>query len=209
MNKPAIVLTALLISISASAAFTQSLPQVRLAEKEKTESGNKLSDQVSVTYNYIHNLGNFGDTYEPGSGVMFNYGFHIPESYLVVLRTGYYTHKLREGADTGYSSFKVIPLHVGGRYYLYKDVFMPYFSFMNGLNFFMNSESVNGKEDESLIRYAFQLGFGFDVRFTRNFGINLNINYNNSFYDAGDIYAGQESAMTTGFEYSGGLSYFF
>lgn len=209
MNIFASSLTAVLICISATAAFAQSLPYIRLNETDKKATVGKLSDQVSVSYDYIHNLGNFGDTYEPGTGVMFNYGFHIPESYLVVLRTGFYSHKLRDGADTGFASFKVIPLHVGGRYYLGRNVFMPYFSFMNGINFFMNSESVNGKEDESLIRYAFQLGFGFDVRFSRNFGINLNINYNNSFYDAGDIYAGQESAMTTGFEYAGGLTYFF
>ncbi len=62
---------------------------------------------------------------------------------------------------------------------------------------------------ETMIRYAFQVGFGIDVKFVKNFGINMNINFNNSFYEDYDVYDQQNSKMMTGFEYSGGLIYNF
>ena len=93
---------------------------------------------------------------------------------------------------------------------------MPYFSFMNGINLvsannFLGKDSTGNaaREDQSLIRYAFQVGFGFDVKFARNFAINASINYNNSFYEDYDLYYQQDSKMMTGFEYVGGISYNF
>lgn len=170
----------------------------------------QLDNQVFVSYNYIRNLGQFGDKYDYGSGVLLNYGKYFPNSWLAVLRIGYMTHELRAGVDSGYADFKVYPVHIGGRYYVYKNIVMPYFSFMNGLNLISNNNYLaGGQDDQFLIRYAFQVGFGFDVKFARNVGVNFNINYNNSFYQNGDSYINQPSAMMTGFEYSGGVSYDF
>ena len=88
---------------------------------------------------------------------------------------------------------------------------MPYFSFMNGLNIISSSNYLGtpAQDEQTLIRYAFQVGFGFDVKFIRNFGANVNINYNNSFYYSSDSEQTIPSKMMTGFEYSAGLSYEF
>ncbi len=172
----------------------------------------QLTDQVFLSYTYIRNLGEFGNAYKYGSGIYLNYGKYFPNSWLVVGRVGFINQELREGVDTGYVDFKIYPVHIGGRYYVYKNIFMPYFSFMNGLNLITNNNHLQGGgEDQFLVRYAFQVGFGFDVKFARNFGVNFNINYNNSFYDDGELYTEDPvpPAMMTGFEYGAGISYDF
>ncbi|MBK8551608.1 MAG: hypothetical protein IPL53_11320 [Ignavibacteria bacterium] len=211
----------LLIFVVSTLCFTQSYSQ-SLNTKTPASVGSKdylkqLNNQVFLSYTYIRNLGNFGNTYKYGSGIYLNYGKYFPNSWLAVARVGFINQELRAGVDTGYTDFKVYPVHIGGRFYVYKNMFMPYFSFMNGLNLITNSnhfspqsnETTVGGEDQFLVRYAYQVGFGFDVKFTRQFGINLNINYNNSFYDDGDLYTENPtpSAMMTGFEYSAGISY--
>lgn len=213
-----IIFLILVLAVS-GISFSQSLQPNKLSEPKKNYR-NQLDDQIFVTYNYIRNLGNFGDAYDYGSGATLNYAKHFPNSWLVVGSVGYIKQNLRAGVDSGaFNNFNVIPIHIGGRYYLSKKMFMPYFSFMNGINLISTSDYVgNGSnsdsqpaegEDQSLIKYAFQVGFGFDVKFAKNFGVNMNINYNNSFYEDYDIYENQNSKMMTGFEYVGGLFYSF
>ncbi|MEO8210580.1 MAG: hypothetical protein ABI840_08455 [bacterium] len=191
-------------------SYSQSLRPNSLADLNTKDYLKQLDNQVFVSYSYIRNLGNFGDVYKSGSGITLNYGKYFPNSWLAILRVGIINHELRTGIDSGgYTNFKVYPLHVGGRFYVYKNIVMPYFSFMNGLNLVSTSNFLGDKdvEDQFLVRYAFQVGFGFDVKFARNFGANLNINYNNSFYEDYDIFIQQNSKMMTGFEYGAGLSY--
>lgn len=211
------IILLILIFVVNILCFTQSYSQ-SLNTKTPASIGSKdylkqLNNQVFLSYTYIRNLGQFGTVYKYGSGFYLNYGKYFPNSWLAVGRVGFINEEMSSGADSGYTDFKVYPVHVGGRFYVYKNVFMPYFSFMNGLNLISASNHIPAAtgEDQFLVRYAFQVGFGFDVKFAKNFGINLNINYNNSFYDDGDLYTEEivPSAMMTGFEYSGGISYGF
>ncbi len=197
-------------------SYSQSFVPPKLSDKGLNKSSknylSQLDNQVFISYSYIHNLGKFGQYYKDGSGVNLNYGKYFPDSWLAILQVGYIKQNLREGIDSGgYKNFNVYPIHVGGRFYLYKNIFMPYFSFMNGLNFISATNFVGdgGPGDQMVLRYAFQVGFGFDVKFARNFGINLNIDYNNSFWEDFDLYAQQNSKMMTGFEFVGGISYNF
>ncbi|HMS65558.1 MAG TPA: hypothetical protein PKD83_09935 [Ignavibacteria bacterium] len=205
-----IFLLLIIFAISGS-VYSQSLLPNQLTSPKKNYL-EQLDNQVFVTYNYIHNLGKFGDDYDYGSGATLNYGKYFANSWLVIARVGYIKQNLRSGVDSGaYKDFNVYPIHVGGRFYLYKKIFMPYFSFMNGINLIGASDFLGNGEvsDQKFIRYAFQVGFGFDVKFAKNFGVNLNINYNNSFYEDYDVYDEQNSKMLTGFEYVGGLFYSF
>lgn len=203
----------LIIFLAVSAAgFSQSLDLKSSTGINSKDYLRQLNNQVFITYNYIRNLGEFGNTYKYGSGILLNYGKYYPNNWLAVARVGFMSHELRDGVDSGgYSDFKVYPVHIGGRYYVYKNIVMPYFSFMNGLNLISTNNYLGDPavEGQFLIRYAFQVGFGLDVKFARNFGMNLSMNYNNSFYQAGDSYIGIPSAMMTGFEYAGGFSYDF
>lgn len=211
------ILLLLILAISGLTYSQQSFAPKKLSDINKKNIDNAggyttLNNQVFVSYSYIRNLGNFGDLYESSNGITLNYGKYFPNNYLLVIRTGYISQKLREGIDSGgYSNFNVYPLHVGGRYYVYKNTIMPYFSFMNGLNFVSTSNFLGNTsvEDQFLIRYAYQVGFGFDVKFAKNFGVNLNINFNNSFYKDFDIFDQSNSQMMTGFEYNFGFMYDF
>lgn len=206
-----ILLLILFIAVSGT-GYSQSMKPLSLNKPSNSDYLKQLNDQVFISYTYIRNLGNFGDTYKYGSGIYLNYGKYFPDSWLAVGRIGFLSHELRSGVDSGgYTDFKVYPVHIGGRYYVYKNLVMPYFSFMNGLNFISSSNFLGntGVDDQSIIRYAFQVGFGTDIKIGRNFGINLNINYNNSFYSSSDSELQIPSYMMTGFEYSAGLTYGF
>ncbi|MFZ1320631.1 MAG: hypothetical protein WAT71_03665 [Ignavibacteria bacterium] len=211
------ILLFLILAISGLTYSQQSFAPKKLSDIgkrdiDKTGGYTQLNDQVFVSYSYIRNLGNFGDLYESSNGITLNYGKYFPNNWLVVLRTGYITEKLRADVDSAaYSNFSIYPLHVGGRYYVYKNTIMPYFSFMNGINFVSTSNYLGNSaiDDQFLVRYAYQVGFGFDVKFTKNMGMNLNINFNNSFYQDYDIFDDANSQMMTGFEYNFGIMYDF
>lgn len=170
----------------------------------------QINNQIFISYAYIYNPGNFGEVYKNGDAFYINYGMYFPNSWLAVARSGYIKHNIRSTVDSGgYNNFNIIPIHIGGRYYVYKNIVMPYFSFMNGINIISTSNYVgpDNLPGQTLIRYAFQVGFGMDVKFARQFGINLNINFNNSFYEDYDLYQEQNSKMMSGFEYGAGLTY--
>ncbi|MDQ3020315.1 MAG: hypothetical protein M3R36_07065 [Bacteroidota bacterium] len=193
-------------------SYSQSLNTKNSSNLNNKNYLNQLNSQVFLSYTYIRNLGQFGETYKYGSGIYLNYGKYFPNSWLAIARVGFINQELRSGVDSGgYTDFKIYPVHIGGRFYVYKNVVMPYFSFMNGLNLISTSNYLGDPKvkDQFLVRYAFQVGFGLDVKFAKSFGVNLNINYNNSFYDAGDLYTLEPipSSMMTGFEYSAGISY--
>jgi hypothetical protein len=216
-----IIFIAFLLSCS-TIAFSQSFRADEVTNMYNKTDLKGLYDQVFAGYSFVRNLGNFGDIYESGNSYNVSYGKFFPNSWLAIVKTGYIQQNARENIDSGsFASLSIIPIHVGGRYYFMKDVFMPYVSFMNGLNVISQSDfkEVNSgvneddsnpsKEDATIIRYAFQIGFGFDVKIARNFGVNLNIGYNNSFYQDYDIFDQESSKMMTGFEYGANLSYYF
>ncbi len=215
-----IIFTVLLLSFSTT-VFSQSFRPDEVINLDKKSDSKGLYDQVFAGYSFIRNLGNFGDIYESGNSYNVSYGKFFPNSWLAIVKTGYIQQNARENIDSGsFENLNIIPIHVGGRYYFMKDVFMPYVSFMNGLNVISQSnfkegsssnsdDSESSKEDATIIRYAFQIGFGFDVKIARNFGVNLNIGYNNSFYQDYDIFDQESSKMMTGFEYGANLSYYF
>ncbi len=206
-----ILLLIIFIAVS-GLSQSQSLKTIDKADLSSKDYLKQLDNQVFISYAYIYNPGNFGETYKNGDAFYINYGKYFPNNWLVVFRSGYIKHNIRSTVDSGgFKNFNIIPLHVGGRYYLYKNVIMPYFSFMNGINIISASDFVGNPEqgDQNKIKYAYQVGFGFDVKFARQFGINLNINFNNSFYEDYDLYEEQNSKMMSGFEYGAGLIYNF
>ncbi|MEZ4691059.1 MAG: hypothetical protein R3A12_13185 [Ignavibacteria bacterium] len=126
-------------------SLSQSLTPLKLSDikKESLEIVNpvikagssdykkELSDQIFVKYSYIQNLGNFKDYYSDGQGFMLNYGKYFPNSWLAVVRSGYFKQNFKVDVDSGgFNNFNYIPIHFGGRFYVYKNVFMPYFFFL-------------------------------------------------------------------------------
>src|SRR6187401_2457582 len=99
----------------------------------------KITDVILLEATYNRNLGEFSEIYNKAAGFYVSYGKYMGKSYHLILRSGY----------TGYSvTFTAIPLQFGGRYYVLNDRFMPYFSFMNGINIISQDQNIAGAEDK-------------------------------------------------------------
>ncbi len=77
---------------------------------------------------------------------------------------------------------------------------MPFFTFMNGLNIIFENTNLEGvQEDRTLIKYAWELGFGLSVSVVSNLIFDVTVNYNSHFYTT--------EAMMTGFTYNFGFAW--
>jgi len=94
----------------------------------------------------------------------------------------------------------MIPIEIGGRYYFFDDRFMPFIQFMNGLNLVFENTNLEGESiDKTMVKYAWEVGFGVTVNVISSLSLNIGVNYQSNFY--------QHDAMNTGFEYAFGIGY--
>jgi len=171
-----------------------------------------LSDQIIVQGLYIRTLGNFNKVWTSGSGGYVSYGIFFPDHNTLNFQIGYIDYKLQGDLDSLNGSLYVIPLLIGGKYFFIDSRFMPYFSFMNGINIINQTISFEvevdeeGNEsihiddtlgDETLVRYAWQVAMGIMINVVGGLNLDLAVKYNAHFY--------QHEAMNTGFEYGFGL----
>jgi len=177
-----------------------------------------LSDQIIVQGLYIRTLGNFNKVWTSGSGGYVSYGMFFPDHNTLNFQIGYINYSLRDGLDSvldtmGISNteFYVIPIHIGGKYFFTDSRFIPYVSFMNGINIIQETfgfdvvvdeegnENIHFENtgDETLIRYAWQVGVGLMVNIVGSLNIDVAVKYNAHFYHT--------ESMNTGFEYGFGL----
>ena len=162
------------------------------------QSNKYLKNRIMVEGMYIRNLGNFGDVWSKAAGGYIGYSIAFPEHNLLMMRTGFISNKLRENTEIEDASSTIIPLEIGGRYYFIDNTFMPFVQFMNGLNIIFENTNLEGeKEDKTLVKYAWQVGFGISVNLISNLSIDVGINYQSNFY--------KTEAMNTGFEYAFGV----
>jgi len=159
-----------------------------------------LKNRILVEGIYKRNLGNFSEVWANATGAYLSYGIVFPDHNLLLLRTGFYSNSLKEGVDYADASSVVVPLHIGGRYYFIDDRFMPFVLFMNGVNIVSENTNLEGvKEDRTLVKYAWEVGFGLSVNVVSNLIFDVTINYSSHFYTA--------EAMMTGFSYNFGLAW--
>jgi len=178
-----------------------------------------LSDQIIVQGLYIRTLGNFNKVWSSGAGVYVNYGMFFPDHNTLNFQTGYIDYKLTDDLDSLNGSFSVIPLMIGGKYFFTDSRFMPYISFMNGINIISQTigfyveeildedgnvvdEEVHIEEisdDARIVRYAWQVGVGIMINIISSLNVDLAVKYNSHFYHT--------ESMNTGFEYGFGLAW--
>jgi opacity protein-like surface antigen len=170
------------------------------------QSDTYLKNRIFVEGLYIRNLGSFGDVWANASGGYIGYGIAFPDHNYLMMRTGLISNKLKDELSTEDSLayddayLTMVPIEIGGRYYFIDNMFMPFVQFMTGLNFvFQNEDLVGENEAKNLVKFAWQVGFGFTVNVISNLSIDLGVNYQSNFYD--------DDAMNTGFEYTIGLGY--
>jgi len=170
------------------------------------QSETYLKNRILVEGFYIRNLGNFGDVWTNASGGYIGYSIAFPDHNLLMMRTGFINNKLDDNLksqeDLAFSDARltIIPIEIGGRYYFFDDKFMPFFQFMNGLNLVFENTNLEGEsEDKTMLKYAWQVGFGLTVNVISNLSLDIGVNYQSNFY--------QHDAMNTGFEYAFGIGY--
>ena len=170
------------------------------------QSDTYLKNRIFAEGLYIRNIGKFGDVWANASGGYIGYGIAFPDHNYLMMRTGIINNKLKDELNTQDSLayeeayLTMVPIEIGGRYYFIDHMFMPYVQFMTGLNLVFENEDIVGEnEDKNLVKFAWQIGFGFTVNVISNLSIDLGVNYQSNFYD--------DDAMNTGFEYTIGLGY--
>jgi opacity protein-like surface antigen len=170
------------------------------------QSESYLKNRIFIEGLYIRNIGSFGDVWANASGGYIGYGIAFPDHNYLMMRTGLISNKLKDELSTEDSLayddayLTMVPIEIGGRYYFIDHMFMPYVQFMTGLNFVFENEDLVGENDaKNLVKFAWQVGFGFTVNVISNLSIDLGVNYQSNFYD--------DDAMNTGFEYTIGLGY--
>ena len=164
-----------------------------LAQSEKY-----LKNRIIVEGMYIRNLGNFSEVWSKATGGYIGYSIAFPEHNLLMMRTGYISNSLKDGVEYQDATSTIIPLEIGGRYYFIDSRFMPFVQFMNGINILFENTSLEGeKEDKTLVKYAWQVGFGITINLIENLNIDIGANYQSNFY--------KTEAMNTGFKYAFGI----
>ncbi|MBV6478177.1 MAG: hypothetical protein HGGPFJEG_00925 [Ignavibacteria bacterium] len=199
-NMKKIIIVVLLIA--SAPVFSQSNFVSGKSESGKSNWKNSLSSMIMVEGSYYRNLSDFGQVYNKSTGIYLNYARRLNNSYQILLKSGYTEYKTRDESIQDSTSLTSVPIQFGFRYYVLPDRVMPYFSFMNGFNIISQQRELDGDpNDETLVRYMWQVGFGIAFKIFKEVNLDLCAKYNNNFY--------HPDAMNTSFEYSGGLSYNF
>ena len=162
------------------------------------QSEKYLKNRIMLEGMYVRNLGNFGEVWSNAAGGYIGYSIAFPEHNLLMLRTGFISNSLKDGVEYQDATSTIIPVEIGGRYYFIDSRFMPFVQFMNGINILFENTNLEGeKEDKTLIKYAWQVGFGITINLIENLNIDVGVNYQSNFY--------KTEAMNTGFKYSFGI----
>ena len=168
------------------------------------QSETYLKNRILIEGLYIRNLGNFGEVWTNSTGGYIGYSIAFPEHNLLMMRTGFISNTLKDQYKDD-ENFKdatstIIPVEIGGRYYFIDSRFMPFIQFINGFNIVFENTNLEGvKEDKTMVKYAWQIGFGFTLNLISNLSLDLGANYQSNFY--------QHDAMNTGFEYTVGIGF--
>jgi len=164
------------------------------------QSDQYLKNRIIVEGLYIRNLGHFSEVWANAAGGYIGYGIAFPDHNLLMMRTGFISNTLKDGVNYQDASSTIIPLEIGGRYYFVDHRFMPFVQFMNGLNIVFENTNLEGeKEDKTLVKYAWQVGFGLTVNLLSNLNLDIGVNYQSNFY--------KTEAMNTGFKYVFGIGF--
>lgn len=169
---------------------------------------------ISISGSSINSIGHFEEAWTTASAFYLSYGMIYSSHWSLIFRTGYMNFK--ENSEYNFTSsdpkFNVIPLQVGGRYYILLGGIRPFLSAMNGINIInaqYNAEVTDEEGrpsilviDESTWKYNFQVGFGLAVNIIRNLEVEGVFHYNSHIIDASIPY------NATGLEFTFGLNWF-
>lgn len=166
---------------------------------------------VSVKGTSVNNIGELKDLWDTGTALYVSYENISSNQFSYMFQVGYIDYKENpsyefEGND---AYFNIIPLQVGGRYYILTQWIRPFLMAMTGVNIvssnyaLMPDEEDTGHEDYSgtNLKLNFQVGLGLAVKLFSNLQLEVLANYNSHVLDAPTHY------NITGLELGVGLNW--
>jgi hypothetical protein len=170
-----------------------------------------LGSFVGLQGVYIRPLEPLGTQYGGASGFYGAYGLHFPEQYVLIIQGGYTGYgEYLNPADGGVEQLHVVHVIAGPRLYLETDGVMPFLYLGVGMNFINEMYLDNGQPvDETGVYFAWQFGLGLTIPVVGPLALDFQAKYNNSFFNYGQGHDNPENRMLTGFEYTGGVNWFF
>lgn len=176
------------------------------AQTSKTES------VVSIRGTAIKSIGEIKEIWETGSAIYVSYeNISRINQFSYMFQVGYINFKENpdynfEGDD---AKFNIIPLQVGGRYYITLQTIRPFLMAMTGINVFSSKYPLKpardtNKEDMysgTFVKLNFQVGLGLAVKLFSNLQLEVLANYNSHVLDAPTHY------NVTGLEIGAGLNW--
>jgi opacity protein-like surface antigen len=151
----------------------------------------------------INSIGEFKNNWESAAGAYIGIGIIYSDHAALILQTGFIDFKVNENSEyTEDPVFSIIPIMIGGRYYVLLDRFRPYFLAMNGINI-ISQKYTDGDTsvDETRVHYNFQVGLGLSILIAGNVQIDAAFKYNSHLFEPSTPY------NITGLEYSIGLNW--
>ena len=101
--------------------------------------------------------------------------FGITQSLDVTINSGYLKWKQKNEQN---NNFKIIPLYIGGRYYLSQNKIRPYFGLELGLNVIENDNHAFLAK-----KFGYGLNVGFLLSILNNTRLDIGAKYNSIYYD--------------------------
>lgn len=167
---------------------------------------NQTGDQRFVTVQgfIINSIGEFKEAWKSAGGFYIGYGKISASDWALVLQTGYFNFTRNSGNTyTGDPSFHVIPLMIGGRYYIARNLFQPFLLAMSGVNIISERYTLDGKvTDHTVGKLAFQVGAGVGLELSENLAVEIAGKYNSHTIDPSSLY------NMTGLEYGLGVIWY-
>lgn len=167
---------------------------------------------ISIKGTVIKNIGEIKDIWETGSALYLSYeNISTTNQFSYMFQVGYINFKENpnynfEGND---ASFNIIPLQVGGRYYITLQTIRPFLMAMTGINIFSSKYPLKPSHDPekedmyagTFMKLNFQVGLGLAVKLFSNLQLEVLANYNSHVLDAPTHY------NITGLEIGAGLNW--
>ena len=154
--------------------------------------GNEFNFSVRATT--INNIGELKEMWETGSAIYISYENMSFTQFSYMFQTGYINYMQNENYEFEGSDpyFNIIPIQVGGRYYILTDWIRPFLMAMTGVNIvnskyaLMPDEENTGNDEYSgtNIKLNFQVGLGLAVKLISNLQLEVLANYNSHVLDA-------------------------
>lgn len=151
--------------------------QVEVQIESDTE---QYEEFITAQIAMINSIGEFRESWVGANAFYLGYGKIYPGNWALVMQTGYMTFKNNENVefDDG-ASFDVIPLMVGGRYYIFLDKIRPFLLAMNGINIITEKWTQGDvKKDHTVARFNFQVGIGLSIVMMEKLEIEISGKYN-------------------------------